>query len=60
MENILNQILYKALKPSGTTFYAFPGAQEDIAVLAQNDNYKISFDKFVFSGVLFSFKSIIG
>jgi hypothetical protein len=39
--------LLKSLKPSGTTFYAFPGAQEDIAVLAQNDNYKISFDKFV-------------
>ncbi len=39
--------LYKPLRQNGTTFYAFPGAQEDISILAQNENYKISFDKFV-------------
>lgn len=43
----MNTPLYKPLKTSGTTFYAFPGAQEDISVLAQNQNYKIDFDKFV-------------
>lgn len=40
-------VLYKPLKQAGTTFYAFPGAQEDISILAQNQNFSISFDKFV-------------
>ena len=37
--------LYKALKENGTTFYAFPGAAEDISAAYQNSNYKMYFSK---------------
>jgi len=39
--------LYKALKSNGTSFYAFPGAAEDISAAYQNSNYKMYFSKFV-------------
>ena len=39
--------LYKFLKPNGTTFYAFPGAAEDISAAYQNANYKMYFSKYV-------------
>jgi len=39
--------LYKSLKPNGTTFYAFPGAAEDITSSYQNNNYKMYFSKYV-------------
>ena len=39
--------LYKSLKPNGTSFYAFPGAAEDIAATRQNDNVTMTFDKFI-------------
>jgi hypothetical protein len=39
--------LYKHLKDSGSTFYAFPGAAEDLSSAFQNDNYKVRFSKFV-------------
>ena len=39
--------LYKFLKPKGTSFYAFPGAAEDISAAYQNSNYKMFFSKFV-------------
>jgi hypothetical protein len=39
--------LYKALKPNGTSFYAFPGASEDISAAYQNSNYKMYFSKYV-------------
>jgi hypothetical protein len=39
--------LYKALKSNGTSFYAFPGAAEDISAAYQNQNYKMYFSKFV-------------
>lgn len=39
--------LYKFLKDQGTTFYAFPGAAEDISSAYQNDNYTMDFNKFV-------------
>lgn len=38
---------YKRLKKNGTTFYAFPGAAEDISAAYQNDNYKMYFSKYV-------------
>ena len=38
--------LYKFLKPNGTTFYAFPGAAEDISAAYQNSNYKMYFSKY--------------
>jgi hypothetical protein len=38
--------LYKSLKSSGTSFYAFPGASEDISAAYQNSNYKMYFSKF--------------
>jgi hypothetical protein len=38
--------LYKGLKPNGTSFYAFPGAAEDISAAYQNSNYKMYFSKF--------------
>lgn len=38
--------LYKSLKQNGTTFYAFPGASEDISAAYQNSNYKMYFSKF--------------
>jgi len=39
--------LYRFLKENGSTFYAFPGAAEDLSSSFQNDNYKIAFNKFV-------------
>lgn len=39
--------LYKGLKPNGTSFYAFPGAAEDISASYQNTNYKMYFSKYV-------------
>jgi len=39
--------LYKFLKSNGTSFYAFPGAAEDISAAYQNQNYKMYFSKFV-------------
>ncbi len=39
--------LYKFLKSNGTTFYAFPGAAEDITASYQNNNYKMYFSKYV-------------
>jgi len=39
--------LYKGLKSSGTSFYAFPGAAEDISAAYQNSNYKMYFSKYV-------------
>lgn len=39
--------LYKALKRNGTTFYAFPGAAEDISAAYQNQNYRMYFSKYV-------------
>lgn len=38
--------LYKFLKPNGTTFFAFPGAAEDISAAYQNSNYKMYFSKY--------------
>lgn len=42
-----NTPLYKSLKSNGTTFYAFPGAAEDISAAYQNENYKMYFSKYV-------------
>ena len=39
--------LFKSLKSSGTSFYAFPGAAEDISAAYQNSNYKMYFSKYV-------------
>jgi hypothetical protein len=39
--------LYKFLKTNGTSFYAFPGAAEDISAAYQNDNYRMYFSKYV-------------
>ena len=39
--------IYKKLKDQGTSFYAFPGAQEDISAAYQNSNYKMYFSKYV-------------
>jgi hypothetical protein len=39
--------LYKRLKDQGNSFYAFPGAQEDISAAYQNENYKMYFSKYV-------------
>jgi hypothetical protein len=38
--------LYKKLKDNGTSFYAFPGAAEDISAAYQNQNYKMYFSKY--------------
>lgn len=38
--------LYKRLKTNGTSFYAFPGAAEDISAAYQNANYKMYFSKY--------------
>jgi hypothetical protein len=38
---------YKRLKTNGTSFYAFPGAAEDISAAYQNQNYKMYFSKYV-------------
>jgi hypothetical protein len=42
-----NTPLYRFLKKNGTTFYAFPGAAEDISAAYQNVNYKMYFSKYV-------------
>jgi hypothetical protein len=39
--------LYKGLKANGNSFYAFPGAAEDISVSYQNVNHKMYFSKYV-------------
>ncbi len=39
--------LYKSLKDNGTTFYAFPGAAEDISAAYQNENFSMNFSKFI-------------
>lgn len=39
--------LYKKLKTNGTSFYAFPGAAEDISAAYNNQNYKMYFSKYV-------------
>ena len=39
--------LFKSLKSNGTSFYAFPGAAEDISAAYQNSNYKMYFSKYV-------------
>jgi len=39
--------LYKSLKKSGTSFYAFASAAEDISAAYQNDNYRMYFSKYV-------------
>lgn len=39
--------LFKSLKKNGTSFYAFPGAAEDISASYQNQNYKMYFSKYV-------------
>jgi hypothetical protein len=39
--------LYKKIKSNGTTFYAFPGASEDISSAYQNSNYKMYFSKYI-------------
>jgi hypothetical protein len=38
--------LYKSLKSNGTSFYAFPGAAEDISAAYQNNNYRMYFSKY--------------
>ena len=38
--------LYKKLKNSGTSFYAFSSASEDISAAYQNANYKMYFSKY--------------
>ena len=39
----------KKLKENGTSFYAFPGAAEDISVSYQNVNHKMYFsDTFIY------------
>jgi len=43
----MNCPLYKRLKENGTSFYAFPGAAEDISAAHQNVNYKMYFSKYV-------------
>jgi hypothetical protein len=39
--------LYKSLKKNGTSFYAFPGAAEDISASYQNENYKMYFSNYI-------------
>ena len=39
--------LYKFLKSNGTSFYAFPGAAEDISAAYQNQSYRMYFSKFL-------------
>lgn len=39
--------LYRRMKANGTSFYAFPGAAEDISAAYQNQNYKMYFSKYV-------------
>lgn len=42
----MNTPLYKKLKNSGTSFYCFPGAAEDVSAQYQNQNYKMYFSKY--------------
>ena len=39
--------LYKKLKNNGTTFYALPGAAEDISAAYQNESFRMYFSKYV-------------
>lgn len=39
--------LYKRLKQKGTSFYAFPGASEDISAAYSNPNFKMYFSKYI-------------
>lgn len=39
--------LYKSMKKNGTSFYAFPGAAEDISAAYNNQNYKMYFSKYI-------------
>jgi hypothetical protein len=39
--------LYKFLKSNGTSFYAFPGASEDISAAYQNTSYKMYFSNYL-------------
>ena len=39
--------LYKRLKAKGTSFYAFPGAAEDISSAYQNENFKMYFSNYI-------------
>ena len=39
--------LYKRLKNRGTSFYAFPGAAEDISASYQNENFRMYFSNYV-------------
>lgn len=39
--------LYKRLKTKGTSFYAFPGAAEDISAAYQNENFRMYFSNYV-------------
>jgi hypothetical protein len=39
--------LYKRMKANGTSFYAFPGAAEDISAAYNNENYKMYFSKYI-------------
>jgi len=38
---------YKFLKNNGTSFFCFPGSQEDISAAYQSENYKMYFSKYV-------------
>ena len=38
---------YKRIKSNGTSFYAFPGASEDISASYQNSNYKMYFSNYL-------------
>lgn len=38
--------LYKRMRKNATSFYAFPGAGEDISAAYQNENYRMYFSKF--------------
>ena len=39
--------LYKSMKDKGSSFYAFPNASQDMNLAFNNDNYNLSFTKFV-------------
>jgi hypothetical protein len=39
--------LYKKIRENGTSFYAFPGAAEDISAAYQNSNYTMYFSKYI-------------
>lgn len=58
--------LYKRLRESGNTIYAFPGAAEDISLSNQNPNFKMNFSKFALlnipkvEGDIFDFEGAFG